>query len=176
MTVADRKGRVRKFGDIAAKHVYLGRGLKQTRHVPASHSTVFSRGENRRKFRSAGFRAAPLALFLLPATVVFAAGCASPKAAPSIPSPEVEVASVVQKDVPSYSEWVATLDGYVNAQIQPQVTGYVIRQTYKEGSFVRKGQILFQIDPRPFQALLDQVNAQLAQAQAQLGKTQDRKS
>ncbi len=65
---------------------------------------------------------------------------------------------------------MATLDGYVNAQIQSQVTGYVIRQTYKEGSFVRKGQILFQIDPRPFQAFLDQANAQLAQAQ--LGKTQ----
>jgi membrane fusion protein (multidrug efflux system) len=117
-------------------------------------------------------RARKLALFLLPATVIFAAGCGSPKAAPSIPSPEVEVATVIQKDVPIYSEWVATLDGYVNAQIQPQVTGYVIRQTYKEGSFVRKGQILFQIDPRPFQALLDQANAQLAQAQAQLGKTQ----
>jgi len=84
----------------------------------------------------------------------------------------VEVTSVVQKDVPIYSEWVATLDGYVNAQIQPQVTGYVIRQTYKEGSFVHKGQILFQIDPRPFQALLDQADAQVAQAEAQLGKTQ----
>jgi RND family efflux transporter MFP subunit len=117
-------------------------------------------------------RARKLALFLLLATVIFAAGCGSPKAAPSIPSPEVEVATVIQKDVPIYSEWVATLDGYVNAQIQPQVTGYVIRQTYKEGSFVRKGQILFQIDPRPFQALLDQANAQVAQAEAQLGKTQ----
>jgi len=172
MTVDDQDGRVRKFEHIAGKSSYLGRVLEQTRRVPASHSTVFSQRENRRKFRSAGFRAAPLALFLLPATVVFAAGCASPKAAPSIPSPEVEVATVIQKDVPIYSEWIATLDGYVNAQIQPQVTGYVIRQTYKEGSFVRKGQILFQIDPRPFQALLDQVNAQLAQAQAQLGKTQ----
>src|SRR6266478_3385145 len=66
-----------------------------------------------------------------------------PKVAPAIPSPEVEVASAVQKDVPIFSEWVATLDGYINAQIQPQVAGYVIRQTYKEGSFVRKGQILF---------------------------------
>ena len=113
-----------------------------------------------------------LAPILLPATVAFVAGCGSPKAASPLPSPEVEVASVVQKDVPIYSEWVATLDGYVNEQIQPQVTGYVIRQTYKEGSFVRKGQILFQIDPRPFQALLDQANAQLAQAQAQLGKTE----
>ena len=115
---------------------------------------------------------ARLALFLLPVTVVFAVSCSSPKAAPPIPSPEVEVATVIQKDVPLYSEWVATLDGYVNAQIQPQVTGYVIRQNYKEGSFVRQGQILFQIDPRPFEALVDQANAQLAQAEAQLGKTQ----
>jgi membrane fusion protein (multidrug efflux system) len=113
-----------------------------------------------------------LALFLLPVTVFFGAGCGSPKAAPPISSPEVEVASVIQKDVPIYSEWIATLDGYVNAQIQPQVTGYVIRQNYKEGSFVRQGQILFQIDPRPLQALLDQADAQLAQAEAQLGKTQ----
>src|SRR5246127_5322828 len=94
------------------------------------------------------------------------------KAPPAIPSGEVEVASVVQKDVPIVSEWGATLDGYVNAQIQPQVAGYVIRQTYKEGSFVRQGQILFQIDPRPLQALLDQAQAQLAQAQAQLGKSE----
>src|SRR4029077_16630493 len=113
-----------------------------------------------------------LALLLLPVAVVFGVGCGSPKAAPPIPSPEVEVATVIQKDVPIYSEWIATLDGYVNAQIQPQVTGYVIRQNYKEGSFVSKGQILFQIDPRPFQALLDQAKAQLAQAQAQLGKTE----
>ena len=106
-----------------------------------------------------------VALFLV-------AGCGGPKAAPAVPSPEVEVASVLQKDVPIVSEWVATLDGYINAQIQPQVAGYVIRQTYKEGSFVRRGQILFQIDPRPFQAQLDQANAQLAQSQAQLGKTE----
>jgi RND family efflux transporter MFP subunit len=111
-------------------------------------------------------------LAVLPTAVFLVAGCGSPKAAPAVPSPEVEVASVLQKDVPIFSEWVATLDGYVNAQIQPQVAGYVIRQTYKEGSFVRKGQILFQIDPRPFQALLDQAKAQLAQAQAQLGKTE----
>ena len=106
-----------------------------------------------------------VALFLV-------AGCGGPKAAPAVPSPEVEVARVLQKDVPIVSEWVATLDGYVNAQIQPQVAGYVIRQTYKEGSFVRHSQVLFQIDPRPFQALLDQAQAQLAQAQAQFGKTE----
>ena len=172
MTVTDQDRRAREFGHITRKSLDLGPGLEQTRRGPASHSTVFSQRENRGKVRSAGFRAARLVLFLLPVTVVFVAGCESPKAASPVPSPEVEVASVVQKDVPIYSEWVATLDGYVNAQIQPQVTGYVIRQTYKEGSFVHKGQILFQIDPRPFQALLDQVNAQLAQAQAQLGKPQ----
>jgi membrane fusion protein (multidrug efflux system) len=75
---------------------------------------------------------------------------------------------VVQDDVSIYGEWVATLDGYVNAQIQPQVTGYLIKQDYREGSLVHKGDVLFEIDPRPFQALLDQAKAQLAQAEAQL--------
>ena len=111
-------------------------------------------------------------LGILLAALSSALGCGKTNAAPVISIPEVQVASVVQKDVPIFSEWVATLDGYVNAQIQPQVTGYIIRQTYKEGSFVRKGQVLFQIDPRPFQAMLDQASAQLAQTQAQLGKTE----
>jgi len=113
-------------------------------------------------------------LFILSLTAVVSSlflGCQSQKAAGPLPVPEVQVAAVEQKDVPIYGEWVATLDGYVNAQIQPQVTGYIVNQTYKEGSFVRKGQILFQIDPRPFQAILDQTKAQLAQAEAQLGKT-----
>ncbi|HTU34920.1 MAG TPA: efflux RND transporter periplasmic adaptor subunit [Candidatus Acidoferrum sp.] len=83
--------------------------------------------------------------------------------------PQVEVAQVIQKDVRVYGEWVATLDGYVNAQIQPQVTGYLIKQEYREGSFVHQGDVLFEIDPRPFQAVLDQAKAQLAQAEAQLG-------
>jgi membrane fusion protein (multidrug efflux system) len=100
-----------------------------------------------------------------------AAGCQSQKAASQPPVPEVQVVSVVQQDVPIYNEWVATLDGYLNAQIQPQVSGYLVAQNYKEGSFVRKGQILFEIDPRPFQAILDQAKAQLAQSEAQLGKT-----
>jgi RND family efflux transporter MFP subunit len=116
--------------------------------------------------------AARRVLAVLSAAVFAVTGCGTPKAAPAVPNPEVEVATVLQKDVPIFSEWVATLDGYINAQIQPQVAGYVIRQTYKEGSFVRKGRILFQIDPRPFLALLDQAKAQLAQSQAQLGKTE----
>jgi multidrug efflux pump subunit AcrA (membrane-fusion protein) len=101
-------------------------------------------------------------LAVLTAAMCSVTGCGGPKAAPADPRPEVEVASVLQKDVPIVSEWVATLDGYVNAQIQPQVSGYVIRQTYKEGSLVRQGQILFQIDPRPFQALLDQAQGPIA--------------
>lgn len=98
------------------------------------------------------------------------AGCSSGKSAPDAPPPLVEVATVVQQDTPIYSEWVATLDGYVNAQIQPRVSGYVIKQNYKEGSVVRKGEVLFEIDPRPFKAALDQAKAQLAQAEAQLGR------
>ena len=95
------------------------------------------------------------------------AGCAQKKP-PAGSGPQVQVARVVQKDVSVYSEWVATLDGYVNAQIQPHVSGYLIRQDYQEGSFVHKDDVLFEIDPRPFQAVLDQANAQLAQAEAQL--------
>jgi RND family efflux transporter MFP subunit len=96
------------------------------------------------------------------------AGCAQKKA-PSGAAPQVQVARVVQRDVSIYSEWVATLDGYVNAQIQPQVSGYLIKQDYSEGSFVHKDDVLFEIDRRPFQAVLDQAKAQLAQAEAQLG-------
>jgi RND family efflux transporter MFP subunit len=95
-------------------------------------------------------------------------GCAQKKA-PTGGAPRVQVAGVVQRDVSIHSEWVATLDGYVNAQIQPQVSGYLIKQDYSEGSFVRKDDVLFEIDPRPFQAVLDQAKAQLAQAEAQLG-------
>jgi RND family efflux transporter MFP subunit len=99
-------------------------------------------------------------------------GCGGKAAAPPGAPPEVKVITVTQRDVPIVSEWVATLDGYVNAQIQPQVTGYIVKQTYKEGSPIQNGAVLFEIDPRPFQALLDQSKAQLAQAQAQMGKTQ----
>jgi membrane fusion protein (multidrug efflux system) len=98
-------------------------------------------------------------------------GCNSSKvAAASPPPPTVQVVEVVQQDVPVYHEWVATLDGFVNAQIQPQVSGYLVKQNYREGSLVRKNDVLFKIDPRPFQAILDQAQAQLAQAEAQLGK------
>jgi membrane fusion protein, multidrug efflux system len=80
--------------------------------------------------------------------------------------PIVEVAEVTQKDVPVYAEWVGTMDGFVNATIRAQVQGYLVKQNYKEGDVVRKGQVLFEIDPRPYQAALEEAKAQLAQAQA----------
>jgi membrane fusion protein (multidrug efflux system) len=102
---------------------------------------------------------------------ILASSCNRGRAATAAPLPEVEVATAEQRDVPVYSEWVATLDGYVNAEIRPQVSGYIIKQDYTEGSLVRKGQVLFEIDPRPFQAALDRAKGDLAQAQAQLGKS-----
>lgn len=98
-------------------------------------------------------------------------GCGKHTAPPPARAPVVEVAPVIQKDVPVYGEWVGTLEGYLNAQISPQVSGYLIRQDYREGSLVQKDQVLFEIDPRPFQAVLDQAKAQLAAAKAQLAKT-----
>jgi multidrug efflux pump subunit AcrA (membrane-fusion protein) len=84
------------------------------------------------------------------------------------PMPVVEVATVEQKDVPVYGEWIGTLTGQVNADVKAQVTGYLLSRKYQEGSYVKKGQLLFEIDPRPFQAALDQAKGQLDQAQAQL--------
>jgi RND family efflux transporter MFP subunit len=83
-------------------------------------------------------------------------------------SPLVEIAAVEQKNVPVYGEWIGTLSGQVNADVKAQVTGYLLSRKYQEGSYIRKGQLLFEIDPRPFRAALDQAEAQLDQAQAQL--------
>jgi membrane fusion protein (multidrug efflux system) len=79
---------------------------------------------------------------------------------------------VEQKDVPIYGEWIGTLDGFTNADVRAQVTGYIMKQGYQEGAFVKKGQLLFEIDPRPFQAALDQARAQQAQATAMLANAQ----
>jgi RND family efflux transporter MFP subunit len=114
-----------------------------------------------------GYFVASLLLLL----TITACGRGNVHAAGTPIAPEVSVAPVIQQDVPVFSEWVATMDGYVNAQIRPQVSGYIIKQEYKEGSLVRKGQVLFEIDPRPFKAALDRAKGDLAQAQAQLGKS-----
>ena len=86
--------------------------------------------------------------------------------------PDVEVVRVEQKDVPIFGEWIGTLDGFTNADVRAQVTGYLLRQGYQEGAFVNKGQLLFEIDPRPFKAALDQAEGQLAQAKAVLANAQ----
>jgi RND family efflux transporter MFP subunit len=101
--------------------------------------------------------------------LVVETGCTSKSAlgAPNA-SPDVEVAEVEQRDVPIYGEWIGTLDGLVNADVRAQVEGYILKQAYQEGASVRKGDLLFQIDPRPFQAVLDQAQGQLAQARASL--------
>lgn len=104
---------------------------------------------------------------------IAAAGCIGSKGAPPAAAPvEVQVTAVEQKDVPIYAEWIGTLDGYVNADVRAQVSGYILRQGYQEGAFVRKGQLLFEIDPRPFQAALDQASGQLAQAKASLANAE----
>ena len=86
--------------------------------------------------------------------------------------PDVEVLQIQQEDVPIYGEWIGTLDGLVNADVRAQVTGYLLKQGYQEGASVGKGQLLFQIDPRPFQAAFDQTQGQLAQAKAALANAQ----
>lgn len=105
------------------------------------------------------------------AAVAFAqAGCARAETAQKPAPPTVEVAPVVRQDVDVTSEWIGTLDGSVNAEIRPQVEGYVLRRVYKEGSYVAKGALLFEIDPRQFQAALDQANGDLERNQAALAK------
>ena len=105
-------------------------------------------------------------LFILGALIV--TGRSSKPAQAATRPLDVQVVKVEPADVPLYSEWIGTTDGMVNAEIKAQVTGYLLRQDYKEGSFVKKGQLLFEIDPRPFQAALDQANGQVAQYQGQL--------
>ena len=105
------------------------------------------------------------------AFTIFAAGCGNETEAAKAPELlVVDVAQVEQRDVPIYSEWIGTMEGYVNADIKAQVAGYLLNQDYVEGSFVQKGQLLFQIDPRPFQAVVDQAQGQFAQASGQVAQ------
>jgi RND family efflux transporter MFP subunit len=101
-------------------------------------------------------------------------GCSTKADSPpnALPPMNVGVVDVIEKDVPIYGDWVATLDGNVNANIQPQVSGYLVKQNYVEGSFVHKDDVLFEIDPRPFQTAVDQTKAQLAQAHGQVAQAQ----
>ena len=123
--------------------------------------------------RLAGRRTVVCRLALLAGTsLLLSAGCEKKEAAAPPPPPAVKVAEVIQQDVPIYSEWVAQLNGDINAEINPKVQGYVLTKDYPEGFFVSKGQLLFQIDPRPFQASMEQAKAQVAAAEAGLSKAQ----
>ena len=131
-------------------------------HRPTSQTVILPCFESYRQLSIAAVLLLLVSLF----------GCSKEGVRADAPPPEVEVAPVVQQDVPLFTECISTLDGYVNAQIQPQVTGYLIKQTYREGTLVREGDVLFEIDPRPFEAAVAQAQGQQAEAEAQLGKTQ----
>ena len=130
-----------------------------------------SQGTNMPKTRLSVLRpAVSLTLLLAGGSVlVVTSGCGKTGGVVAAPPPlDVQVAEVQQRDVPIYKEWIGTLDGFGNADIKAEVSGYLTHQAYTEGTFVRTGQLLFQIDPRPFQAALDQAQGQLAQSRGQL--------
>jgi membrane fusion protein (multidrug efflux system) len=127
---------------------------------------------NHRRQLSLGILAVSCSAGMSLSTVMLSGCHKAAQAEANMPAISVQTVKAQQRDVPVNGDWIATLDGYVNAQIQPQVSGYLVQQLYREGSYVHKDQVLFQIDPQTFQANLDQATAQLAQAQARLALTQ----
>ncbi len=119
--------------------------------------------------RGSGVATILVGVFLLLAV----AGCEKKEEAPKPMPPDVEVTNVVQRNIPNFQEWVAQLNGQVNADITPKVQGYLLKRAYTEGFFVHKGQLLYEIDPRPFVAALDQAKATVAVAVAQQGEAQN---
>ena len=117
----------------------------------------------------ANFRLSAAASFAI-AIVLAASGCKKAAAPVAAPVPEVVVTDVVQRNVPVYSDWVGTTEGFVNAQIHPKISGYLLKQNYRDGDQVRAGQLLFQIDDREYKAALDQALGNLGQAQADYKK------
>jgi RND family efflux transporter MFP subunit len=117
----------------------------------------------------------PYRLAIAAAALVLAglSGCEKKEAPPPPAPPDVRVAEVIQQDVPIFNEWVAQLNGPVNADITPKVQGYLLKQNYQNGFFVKKGQLLFELDPRQYEASVEASKASLAAAQAQLGKYQN---
>lgn len=131
-----------------------------------SVKSAFSRRSSRLIFGPL-YRCTPiLALLFLMSSL----GCDKKEAAAPPAPPDVEVADVLQQDVPIYGEWVAQLNGPVNADITPKVQGYLLNQDYVNGSLVTKGQLLFQIDPRPFKAAMDQAQAEVERSVSSLSK------
>src|SRR5580698_298470 len=156
----------------------LGSAAEQQLDVPISRQSEFTGGmhlkllklkvvENRNR------RAILLSLVCMPllaASALLITACDSREqrvAEASTTALPVDAVRVRQENVPLVGDWVGTLDGFVNAQIQPQVSGYLVQQKYREGSLVAKDQVLFQIDRRQFQATVDQAAAQVEQAKGQ---------
>ena len=109
-------------------------------------------------------------LGLLGLALLVLTACEKKEEKPKAGPPEVLVAEVAQQDVPIYTEWVAQLNGSVNAEITPKVQGYLLKQDYQNGFFVKKGQLLFELDPRQYQAAVEQAQAQVSVAQAKLAE------
>jgi RND family efflux transporter MFP subunit len=154
------------IGLEVAKHMNTIPLMRHTRERRSDHTDPHRASATRRRAGHWLLRLPVIGLVFLALALV---GCGNKTI--QLPPSDVLVANPVQQDVAVHSEWVATLDGYVNAEIRPQVSGYLIKQNYTEGSVVRKGQVLFEIDPRPFQATLDRAKGDLAQAEAQLAKS-----
>ena len=131
----------------------------------------FSQGSSQPESSSRPFSRIAIIAALL-ATALWLTGCEKKEEAPKPGPPEVGVVEPLQQDVPTYDEWVAQLNGPVNAEITPKVQGYLLRQDYQNGYFVKKGQLLFELDPRQYQAAVDQAKADIAQAEANLSRVQ----
>jgi membrane fusion protein (multidrug efflux system) len=111
-----------------------------------------------------------LSVFLL---ALFVTGCEKKEVPPAAGPPDVQVTDVIQRDVPVYQEWVAQLNGENNAEITPKVQGYLLKQDYANGYYVKKGQLLYELDPRPFQAAAEKAKADVAIADANFAKAQN---
>lgn len=134
---------------------------------PSSAPPLVKRGSNDSMSKSAPWSVVAAAFL-----IGILAGCEKKEAAAPPAPPEVVVATVIQQDVPVYKEWVAQINGPVNAEITPKVNGYLLRQNYQNGFFVRKGQLLFELDPRQYEAALDSAKASVSKAEADLAKYQ----
>ncbi len=134
--------------------------------IPEQHPVKFQQVENLRRqsvsrlYRSAAYVGTGLLMLLL------LSACEKKEEKPQAGPPEVLVAEVAQQNVPIFQEWVAQLNGSVNADITPKVEGYLLRQDYQNGYSVKKDQLLFELDPRQYQAGVDHANATLAVTQA----------
>src|SRR5450755_1489115 len=122
--------------------------------------------------RRRGFLCRTTILGLCLSVLLLIVGCEKKEEKPQAGPPDVKVAEVAQQNVPVFEEWVSQLNGPVNADITPKVQGYLLKQNYQNGYFVKKGQLLFELDPRQYQAALDQSKADVAQAEANLVRVQ----